>query len=140
MRFRFLPSGVALVCFLSLGSPVTAQIAQSELRGTIVDESGGTLPGVTVTALHVETGTTRTTVTSQAGTYLMPSLPVGTYRVTAELAGFSTVVRDGLRLAVGDSAAVSFTMKVATLQETVTVTQGAGNGVNCRPPRRSEPW
>jgi hypothetical protein len=111
---------VALVA--SFSSPVLAQLAQGELRGTAVDESGAVLPGVTITAAHVETGTTRTAVTSEKGTYLMPAMPLGTYKVTAELSGFSTVVRDGFRLAVGESAAINFTMKVATLQETVTVT------------------
>lgn len=120
MKVRLACGIVALVA--SFSSPIVAQLAQGELRGTAVDENGGVLPGVTITAVHVETGTTRTAVTSDTGTYLMPAMPLGTYKVTAELLGFSTVVREGFRLAVGESAAISFTMKVATLQETVTVT------------------
>ena len=58
--------------------PAFAQLAQGELRGTIVDESGAVLPGVTVTANHVETGTARTTTTGPNGAYLMPALPLGT--------------------------------------------------------------
>src|SRR5207247_9142504 len=73
-------------------------------------------------AVHVETGTSRTTTTAANGGYLMPSMPLGTYRVTAELSGFSTVIREGCRVGVSESVAINFTMKVATLQETVTVT------------------
>src|SRR5262245_5900084 len=100
-------------------TPALAQLSQGELRGTIVDESGGVLPGVTVTATHQETGTSRAIVTSTNGTYLMPAMPLGTYRVTAELAGFSTAVRDGFRLGVGESITINFSMKVAALQESV---------------------
>src|SRR5712691_4268402 len=120
MKLWLVCGTVAVVA--SFSSPVLAQLAQGELRGAAADESGAVLPGVTITAVHVETGTTRTAVTSEKGTYLMPAMPLGTYKVTAELAGFSTVVREGFRLAVGESAAIGFTMKVATLQETVTVT------------------
>ena len=65
-----------------------AQVAQAELRGTVADESGGALPGATITATHIETGTARTTVTTATGAYVMPALPVGVYKITAELTGF----------------------------------------------------
>jgi outer membrane receptor protein involved in Fe transport len=121
MRHRLL---VALSSFLILtlaAAAAHAQVAQAELRGTVVDESGGALPGVTITATHIDTGATRTIVTTTTGAFLMPALPVGHYRVRAELTGFSTVVHEDLVLAVGQSAAVTFTMKVAAVQETVTV-------------------
>src|SRR5262245_46540818 len=102
--------------------PVAAQLAEGELRGTVVDESGAVLPGVTIIAVHLETGTSRTTTTEVNGGYLMPSMPLGTYRVTAELSGFSTVIRDGFRIAVSASVGINFTMQVATLEETLTVT------------------
>ncbi len=92
--------------------PAAAQTSQSELRGTVVDQSGAGLPGVTVTATHVDTGTVRTTVTSDSGLFLMPALPVGVYRVQLELAGFTNVIRENLRLEVGQSALLSFTMQL----------------------------
>ena len=113
--------GFPLLVLSLLASPAFPQVAQSELRGTVVDESGGALPGVTVTATQVETGTSRTTVTTETGTYVMPALPVGTYNIKAELSGFSTLLKEGIRLAVGDSATLNFTLKVATVQETITV-------------------
>src|SRR5688572_31836350 len=102
--------------------PAAAQTSQAEIRGTVVDQSGGGLPGVTVTATHIDTGALRTTVTSETGVFLMPALPVGVYRVNLELAGFTSVIRENLRLEVGQSAVLTFTMRLATVQETVTVT------------------
>jgi carboxypeptidase family protein/TonB-dependent receptor-like protein len=124
MRARLTAFGLALAA-LSISSPALAQLAQGELRGTVVDESGGVLPGVAVTAIHVETGTSRSTTTAANGGYLMPAMPLGTYKMTAELAGFSTMVREGFRLSVGETATINFTMKVATLQESVTVSGAA---------------
>src|SRR5262249_27181122 len=90
-------------------------------RGSVVDESGAALPGATITATHVETGTVRTTVTSGTGTYVMPALPTGAYKISAELTGFGTVSKEGIRFSVGDSASLDFTLKVASVSETITV-------------------
>ena len=71
MKWFFVSCG--LVCLIACcPSPAFAQLAQGELRGTVVDESGAVLPGVTITAVHVETGTSRTTATAANGGYLMP--------------------------------------------------------------------
>src|SRR5258708_3893360 len=95
-----------------------AQVGQAELRGAVVDESGGALPGVTVTATHIDTGTARTTVTTATGAYVMPALPVGAYTIAAELTGFRGIVKEGIRLAVGDAATLDFVLKIATVAET----------------------
>ena len=113
---------IALIALLASAVPAATQVALAELRGAVTDESGAALPGATITLTHVETGAVRTAVTSATGTYNLSALPVGTYKVTATLEGFKTIVQEGLRLAVGQSASASFTMKVATLAETVTVT------------------
>lgn len=123
MKIRFLAWTVVLVALFS--SPAIAQLAQGELRGTIVDESGAVLPGVNLTATHVETGTSRTATTAANGTYLMPAMPLGTYKVTAELSGFGTSIREGFRLGVGEAVTINFTLKVAALQESVTVSGAA---------------
>jgi hypothetical protein len=120
---RRLSAGVLALLFLLplLVATTHAQVAQAELRGAVLDESGAVLPGVTITATHVETGTVRTTVTSPTGTYVMPALPIGMYKIGAELAGFGGVTKEGIRLAVGDSATLDFTLKVAAVAETLTV-------------------
>src|SRR5207245_11779476 len=94
---------------------------QAASRCTVLDERGAALPAATITATNVDTGTMRTTTTSSAGTYVMPALPVGTYTIKAEMAGFATVVKEGIRLAVGQSAALDFSLKLAAVAETITV-------------------
>jgi outer membrane receptor protein involved in Fe transport len=118
-RLRVLFCLLLLMGFIA--TRASAQVAQADLHGTVTDQSAAALPGVTVTATHVETGTTRTATTSGTGTYVMPSLPVGVYTIKAELTGFATVVTEGVRLSVGLSATIDFSMKLAAVAETVTV-------------------
>src|SRR5207237_7951767 len=77
-----------LVGFLVLLLPnlLFAQTNAGSLSGRVTDGSGASLPGVTVTASNAATGFNRTVVTETDGTYRFPSLPVGTYEVTADLA------------------------------------------------------
>jgi hypothetical protein len=104
-----------------LGATLGAQGAVAELRGRVVDESGAALPGATLTVTHRETGIVRTTVSSETGAFVVPALQVGAYDVRVELSGFSTLTQQNLRLGVGESANVTFTLNLATVQETVTV-------------------
>lgn len=117
---RVFAVGIGAVVLLS---PALAmgQAVQAELRGVVIDESSAVLPGVTITATQADTGASRTSVTSETGSFLMPALPIGTYVVKVELSGFATMLREGLRLGVGESVVVNFTMKVAALAETLTV-------------------
>ena len=117
IRAGALSSTAILIGLLAL--PAHAQVAQADLRGTVADESGGALPGVTVTATHVDTGASRTTTSTATGVFIMRALPVGRYRLQLELAGFNTIVQQDLPLEVGQSVAVTFTMKIATVAETV---------------------
>lgn len=113
-----------LTCVALSASAATlaAQGAVAELRGRVIDESGASLPGATVTLTHLETGVTRTTVSSETGAFVVPALQVGAYDIRVELSGFSTFVQQNLRLAVGESANLSFALKLASIQESVTVT------------------
>jgi hypothetical protein len=118
---------LALSLVFSALSPTfaLAQIGQAELRGAIVDESGLAVPGVTITATHVATGTSRSIQTSETGTYVMPALPIGVYNVKAELVGFAVVQKEGITLNVGAAAIVNFSLQLATVQETITVVNEA---------------
>ena len=80
---RFLRDlSVGAVLLLLAGVTSWAQ-ATAELNGRVTDESGAVLPGVTVTATQIDTGFTRTVVTEGSGTYVMPNLPTGPYRLEA---------------------------------------------------------
>jgi hypothetical protein len=80
------------------------------------------LPGATVTALHVDSGNVFVAVADAGGEYRIGSMRPGVYKVTAELGGFSTVVRENLELLVGQRATVNFKLSLSSVSETITVT------------------
>jgi carboxypeptidase family protein len=127
-------STVVLIVFVT-ASTAWAQ-ATAQLSGRVTDDSGGVLPGVTVTVTQTDTGFTRTTVTDDSGGYVLPNLPLGPYRLEAMLAGFRTFAQTGIVLQVGATPAINVTLGLGELAETVTVeaaaplvdTQSAGIG------------
>jgi len=91
--------------------------------GRVTDASGAVLPGVTVTATSPALQITQVTaVTTEEGEYRLAPLPIGTYNVEYALSGFQTVRREGIRLTVGFTARVDSSMKIAAIEETITVT------------------
>jgi carboxypeptidase family protein len=110
-----------LLSLLALPTVAFAQ-ANATVSGTVTDESKAVLPGVTVTATEITTGRQFVGVTDERGEYRFVNVSPGTYKIRAELTGFATVTTPNLELLVGQNALVPFALKVATLQETVTVT------------------
>jgi hypothetical protein len=110
--------GIAAVAGSS--TPSYAQRTTGDISGTVTDGTGGVLPGATVTAVCSETSFTRTSVTDASGGFRLSELPVCTYRVTSELAGFKTVARDA-PVAANSLAKVDFKLEVGTQSETITV-------------------
>src|SRR5438034_1011117 len=92
------------------------------INGKVADTSAAVLPGVTVTAASPSLMGVQTAVTDAGGNYRFPALPPGTYTVTFELPGFTTLKRENIVIAMGFTAAVNVELAVASLQETVTVT------------------
>ena len=90
--------------------------------GKVTDSSDAALPGVTVTITSASLMGAQTQVTNESGNYRFPAVPPGNYTVKYELAGFSTLVREGIDVSLGFTATVNVQLAVATLQETVTVT------------------
>src|SRR5262245_4645813 len=114
---------LAAALSLVLSAPAFAQstAANGAIEGTISDSSGGVLPGVTVTILNAETGAERTVVTNEKGIFRAPLLPLGTYKVSAELPGFKKFEQTGVKLSVGQTQVVNATLGVGTVSETITV-------------------
>ena len=108
---------------LSLAAPAFAQSqgANGAIEGTVTDSSSGVLPGVTVTITNVDTGAERIVVTNEKGLYRAPLLPLGKYRVVAELQGFKKFQGTDIQLSVGLTAVVNATLAVGTVSETITV-------------------
>lgn len=116
---------LVLALLLALpGAPAFAQVSATTgaINGKVTDDTGGVLPGVTVTVASPSMQGTRTDVSNEEGTYRFPAVPPGDYKITYELAGFGTVVREGVRVGLGFTATINIELKVASLQETVTVT------------------
>jgi len=112
--------GVMVVLLLALAAPgMHAQTLTGSIAGTIRDEQGAVLPGVTVT-LTGRTGSQQT-VTDASGEYRFPGLEPGTYSVAAELSGFQTTRQDNVAVSIAASPTVDIALKVAGLQESVTV-------------------
>ena len=119
-RLSFAKICVLPVVLCLLAAPAAAQTGGT-LQGTVLDDQGLSLPGATVTLSNLETGWTRSDVTDTQGRYRAPALPPGVYSIKAELAGFTTSLRDRVPLTIGQELTINMTMKVATIQETVTV-------------------
>jgi hypothetical protein len=114
------PACFVMVLLLSAAT-ATAQTTGS-VNGTVSDNSGAVLPGVTVTATSPILMGVQTAITNDSGMYRFPSLPPGTYRLAYELAGFGNVIREGIVVNLGFTATVNVQLQLASLQETVTVT------------------
>ncbi|HWF86506.1 MAG TPA: carboxypeptidase-like regulatory domain-containing protein, partial [Vicinamibacterales bacterium] len=106
-----------------LAAPAYAQstATNGSIEGTVVDASGAVLPGVSVTITNTDTGAERTIVTNEKGLYRAPLLPLGSYRVVAELQGFKKFEQTGIKLSVGQAALINVTLGVGALNETITV-------------------
>ncbi|MBI3262098.1 MAG: TonB-dependent receptor [Acidobacteria bacterium] len=102
-----------------------SQAINATLEGTVTDNSGAVLPGVTVTVTNTDTGTERVAVTNERGLYRAPLLPLGTYRVSAELQGFKKFEQTGVVLKAGDTIVLNVTLDVGQVSEVVSVTADA---------------
>jgi hypothetical protein len=113
------------ITFLLLGAQrVAAQTASARVEGIVTDNSGAVLPGVTVTATNVGTNASRSDISDSRGAYTIAALPVGDYRVQAELSGFKTEVTP-ITLTVNQVARMDFKLQLGGVTEVVTVTAAA---------------
>lgn len=115
---------VVLLAFTAAPALALAQQTESRITGKVLDQSQGTLPGVTVTVTSKATGAIRTDVTDGEGAYDITNLGPGTYEVKIELAGFAPKTREVV-LGVGQSERVEVVLGVASVQEQVTVSASA---------------
>ena len=110
-------------CFtaLAVAASVHAQ-STGQISGTVRDSSGGVLPGVSVTVTNVNTSIGKSAVTNEHGAYVITGLPVGTYKVTAELQGFRRAEKTGFEVTADGRITADFALGVGAMTETVEVT------------------
>src|SRR6266540_3729200 len=114
-----------LLVLLLLPSNLPAQTTSSTtgaINGKVTDKTNAVLPGVTVTVSSPSLMGTRTAVSAEDGAYRFGAVPPGDYSMTFELAGFTTMVREGIHVALGFTATVNAELSVASLAENITVT------------------
>jgi len=104
---------IACLCTLSLCSVQLHAQAVGTIIGTVTDPSGALVAGAKVAATQQETGLARSTESTDAGTYSLPLLPVGTYLITAEHSGFRSASVSGVTLDVSQRRAVNFKLAIA---------------------------
>src|SRR5204863_2192609 len=95
--------------------------ATAQISGIVQDQSGAVLPGVEVTVTQTETGIRRNAVTNETGTYVLPNLALGPYRLEAALPGFRSFVQTGIVLQVNNNLAINAVLEVGQVAEQVEV-------------------
>src|SRR5207247_2516699 len=93
--------------------------------GVVKDTTGALIPGVSINIKQLDTGSTRTAITSETGSYTVPLLPVGPYEITTTMPGFKQEIRKGVNLVVGQEAVIDLTLQVGANAEQVTVSEEA---------------
>lgn len=115
---------LAGLVLLGLAGPALAQtdVTTTRISGTVRDVDGGVLPGATVEARNQDTGLIVRSVTDGRGFYRALNLPSGNYTMSCEMPGFATSSRSDVRLVLGSTPTVDFTLQLAATAETITVT------------------
>lgn len=108
-----------------LSVPLGAQQFSGTLRGTIRDSTRAVVPGAEVSVVHIETNDRHTVTTDDGGTYVVPQLKPGFYRITVQMAGFKTPTLDQIKVDVQQVRAVDVTLDIGATSEAVTVTATA---------------
>jgi outer membrane receptor for ferrienterochelin and colicin len=122
----FLKALSFLLCACALvalpAAPAHAQAHPGgSIQGTVTDESGGVLPGVSVSIRNQKTGVVRETQSDSLGLFRAPLLPVGLYEISASLQGFASLKRGNVELNIGQVLEIDLSLKVAGAEETITV-------------------
>lgn len=109
-----------LACFIGSGS-AAAQESRGSIIGRVMDSSGAVMMGAKVSAVHIATNTSASSVSNAEGNYEIPYLNPGVYRVTAEMPGFKRAVREGIELRVNDRMALDLTLEIGDVSDSVVV-------------------
>jgi hypothetical protein len=120
MRIRLLGLAITVIAALFGVSAAYGQ-GTASFSGTVLDKSGSSIAGATVTATSQNTGASRDAKTDEAGHYLIPLLPVGSYTLRVEVTGFAAAVSKDLRLQVDESRELDFTLSPTSVATSVEV-------------------
>ncbi len=127
MPFRWCHAVLSLAMVFLLSSHLLAQSEATTgvIEGSVVDPSGAALPGATVSLKNTATNFEQTLTTNRQGRFRGLLLPLGPYRVTVSLQGFATLVREGIKLEVGQTISLDLKLEVSAVKQEVRVTAEA---------------
>lgn len=128
---------ILTMSILTLLGIAAAQSTSGSIFGTITDPSGAVISNAQISETNVKTGVTQNTRSNGSGNYLFPDLPYGVYSVTVKTHGFQSATQSGIHLNADSSVHVSFTLKLGSATQHVTVTAGT-TLVNTRSSELSE--
>ncbi len=120
---RSLRFAIALACFSSVA--FAQGISRGTITGTVSDATGAVIPGVAITATHIQTGTTRIVETNENGVYAISSTPAGAYDVVAEADGFQRKAMRGIELQAEQRVGLDIALEIGEITTTVEVTGAA---------------
>jgi Carboxypeptidase regulatory-like domain len=115
---------VALV-LCAVSSPALWAQATAQISGAVRDQSGAVLPGAEVTATQTETAVARSTISNETGSYVLPNLQLGPYKLEVALPGFRTFVQTGIVLQVNSNPVINATLEVGQVSEQIEVQANA---------------
>src|SRR5260370_1166494 len=121
--FRAIRTFALFVFSLALfaGTSAFAQTSRGTILGSVTDSSGAAVPGATVTIKNLDTGLGRTVTTSDDGSYAAPELPIGTYSVSVEKAGFKLGVVTGIKVEVSSERRADVALQIGQSAQSVEV-------------------
>lgn len=121
MKARSLTGVLALVAMLAIAWPASAQLQRGAIYGTVIDNTGAVLPGVTVT-LSSNVKAPQNTVSGGQGEFRFAELDPGVYTITASLQGFAPFKRENIIVNVGSNVQLPVQLALQGVQQQVTVT------------------
>ena len=125
-RFRIAKWTIAIIFILASPAMVLAQaVASAQIHGVIGDPSGAVIPDAQIKATQTETGQVRATVSGSDGSYVLPNLPVGPYKLEVTSQAFNNFVQSGIILQVGNNVQINVTLQVGAVAQEMRVSANA---------------
>ena len=120
-RLAMAPLVVLFASTLFIPGPASAQTGAASLTGIVTDQSGASVPGVTVTATNQSTNVEFTGVTNEAGSYTIASVPIGVYAVKTARAGFKTTATKPIAVEANQTVRLDLKLEIGLLEQTIEV-------------------
>src|SRR5215469_6652493 len=119
---RIFTIGLALAILSIAG---WAQVLTGRMQGTVTDSQGAVIPGAEIKVANTDNGQTFDTLSNELGTWALPSMSTGVYKVAISLPGFKTVTIENVKVDAAVPATVNAKLEVGSVTETVQVESGA---------------